>query len=389
MFYPDDMGGSGRYLREICEGLADCGHKIFVITRQWKPEQPLTENFGNISVYRYTANDCSSLSYISDTVKNTRKLFEKLTQSLQFDIINFHQPLASIGITTSHRSHNLTKVYTFHSPWHKEYAIKTESSKSPFRPLQILIRRIVERAVIKKCSSAIVLSQYMANQLKETHNNTNIHIEMCPGGADIKRFKPSQNREQLRAEITLPKNRIVLLTVRGLTPRTGIENLIRAMQLVVKKNVNVSLIIGGGGVLKNKLLALTKELNLENNIKFLGFINDDDLVTYYQVADYFILPTKYLEGFGLVTPEALASGLPVLATPVGGTIEILTQLNKDLLFKSTEPQDIAALILKYATLPKNVWQALSQKCHTFINNTYTWQMSAQKTEKHFLQLNNQ
>ena len=55
MFYPDDMGGSGRYLREVCEGLAERGHKIHVITHQWKDEQPLEESFGNISVYRYKA----------------------------------------------------------------------------------------------------------------------------------------------------------------------------------------------------------------------------------------------------------------------------------------------------------------------------------------------
>jgi glycosyltransferase involved in cell wall biosynthesis len=67
---------------------------------------------------------------------------------------------------------------------------------------------------------------------------------------------------------------------------------------------------------------------------------------YYQMADLFILPTTELEGFGLVTVEALASGLPVLGTPVGGTKEILTKLGSDYLFDDSTPQSIATGILK-------------------------------------------
>jgi len=68
------------------------------------------------------------------------------------------------------------------------------------------------------------------------------------------------------------------------------------------------------------------------------------------MADLFVLPTLELEGFGLVTIEALASGVPVLGTPVGGTVEILEKLNPNLLFKDTSSESIARLIVTGALL---------------------------------------
>jgi len=63
------------------------------------------------------------------------------------------------------------------------------------------------------------------------------------------------------------------------------------------------------------------------------------------MADLFVLPTLELEGFGLVTLEALASGVPVLGTPVGGTVEILKNLNPKLLFKDASSESRARLIV--------------------------------------------
>ncbi len=383
MIYPDDMGGSGRYLREICEGLSAKGHAVDVITRQWKPEQPTEEQWGRINIYRYTVDDRAPGR---STFKNSTKVFEQLAAKTKYDIINLHNPLPCFGAAHSKALGDTPRVYTFHSPWDKEYAIKTRSNRSFLRNFHIALRRQIERNVLGRCSRAIVLSQYMEDQLRSTHKNLSIGVAQCPGGADIHTFRPTDDRIHIRSRLKMPQDKTVLLTVRGLTPRTGVENLIKAMAGVVRENKDVHLVIGGGGILKEGLQRLTEELGLNNYISFVGFIKEDELVSYYQAADYFILPTKDLEGFGLVTTEALSCGLPVLATPVGGTMEILNRLDKSLLFKDTSPEAMATLILKYAQVKGSVWDALSCQCRVFIENNYTWEDSVEKTEQAFSSL---
>jgi glycosyltransferase involved in cell wall biosynthesis len=114
---------------------------------------------------------------------------------------------------------------------------------------------------------------------------------------------------------------------------------------------------------------------LTNWVIFTGFIPDDDLPAYYQMADLFVLPTLELEGFGLVSVEALASGLPVLGTPVGGTKEILAHLGSEFLFADTSPEAMAALILNametWAGDP-STYRKVSQKCRDVAERHYSW-----------------
>ncbi|MBJ8193526.1 glycosyltransferase, partial [Bacillus cereus] len=76
-----------------------------------------------------------------------------------------------------------------------------------------------------------------------------------------------------------------------------------------------------------------------------GYVSDEELPLYHQASNLFVVPTQALEGFGLITVEAMASGLPVLATPVGGNKEILRGFRPELLFKGTDSEAIAEGLL--------------------------------------------
>jgi glycosyltransferase involved in cell wall biosynthesis len=155
----------------------------------------------------------------------------------------------------------------------------------------------------------------------------------------------------------------------------GLENLIHAMKDVVSRVENVSLLVGGSGPLKEKLVVLVRKLGLENHIHFTGFIPEDDLPDYYRASDLFILPTLELEGFGLVTLEALASGVPVLGTPVGGTVEILQKFDPRYIFRGTEVGDMSDLIietcLQFKENPVH-WERTSAHCRRFVEQNYSW-----------------
>ena len=144
---------------------------------------------------------------------------------------------------------------------------------------------------------------------------------------------------------------------------------------MVKSVPDIYFVLGGEGPLKNELISLTKELEIENNVKFAGFIPELKLPDYYRMADIFILPTLELEGFGLITLEALASGVLVLGTPVGGTVEILSRLDSKYLFKDTEPESMAELIIKTCREFKNnpgLRQDVSSRCRLFVEENYSW-----------------
>ncbi|MDF1593530.1 MAG: glycosyltransferase [Desulfobacterales bacterium] len=148
------------------------------------------------------------------------------------------------------------------------------------------------------------------------------------------RFKPTDDTEKIRQALKLPDSKIILFTVRNLVARMGLENLIKAVQLVVRNAADIYLVIGGAGPLRDQLARMAEQLGVNDCIRFEGFIPEESLPNYYQMADMFILPTKELEGFGLVTLEAMASGVPVLGTPVGGTKEIISRFDSSFMFNT-------------------------------------------------------
>jgi glycosyltransferase involved in cell wall biosynthesis len=100
------------------------------------------------------------------------------------------------------------------------------------------------------------------------------------------------------------------------------------------------------------------------------------LPQYYGAADFFILPTLHLEGFGLVTPESMACGTPVLGTPIGGTNEILRHFDPQFLFKDPSPeamtQGIELAIEIYFARNKE-YDDLRLRCREYAANNYSWQ----------------
>ena len=193
---------------------------------------------------------------------------------------------------------------------------------------------------------------------------------------DPDRFHLPEKRAFLKEELGLPDGRLHLLTVRNLEPRMGLDNLLKAVFLLKELKTNLHLVIGGEGPEQQNLGNLIRRYELFDNVTMTGFIGADQLPKYYQAADFFILPTRHLEGFGLVTVESLACGTPVIGTPVGGTKEILSNFNPKLLFKDTSPKAIAegveSAIDNYFSNKKR-YDQLRVQCREYAVKNYSWQ----------------
>jgi glycosyltransferase involved in cell wall biosynthesis len=177
------------------------------------------------------------------------------------------------------------------------------------------------------------------------------------------------DRRALRERLGLPASSALLLTLRNLEPRMGLEHLVAAMPAIIERQADAFLVLAGYGPLRRDLEARVATLGLVDRVRFTGFVPEADLPGLYAAADLFILPTQALEGFGLVTLEALACGTPVLGTRVGATPELLEPLDPDLLADDASPAALAAGVTR--CLARADRDALGARCRAY-TAAYDW-----------------
>ncbi len=175
-------------------------------------------------------------------------------------------------------------------------------------------------------------------------------IKVLHNGVDLVRFRPlNGKREEMRRKLGIPQNSIVVLTVRRLVYKNGIDTLIESANIAVRKNPKITFLVVGKGPDLNNVQIKIRQLGIENNFRLTGFVKDEDLPFYYNAADFFVLPSKSGEGLPLVALEAMACGLPVIATNVGGIREILME-DYGKLVPSNQPELLAKAILEFSNI---------------------------------------
>jgi glycosyltransferase involved in cell wall biosynthesis len=373
------IGGAERFLYEQSIRLAQRGHNVHILTRRLPAHKNDHECIHGICEWRYDCQKCNPATFLKMTILNTKKLFEFLHKKHQFEYIIFHQPFSALGVILSKKSYSIPKIYTCHSLSFEEFLTRNKINNgilsTALKFVRILSYKQIEKYALNKSNTIIVLSEFTRNKLSETYNIRKDQIKIIPGGVDYHKFQPPHNKVVIRKQFNIPQDKVIFFTVRNLVQRMGLENLIIAIQKINNKAPDIYMVIGGDGPLKADLVTLRNRLGLKGLIHFRGFISEDHLPTFYQMADLFVLPTKELEGFGLVTLEAMASGLPVVGTPVGGTQEILEKFDSGFLFKGTDPDSIVELLTeKYYQIkhcPKK-WQEISHRCRNFVESNYSW-----------------
>jgi glycosyltransferase involved in cell wall biosynthesis len=389
--FPDKLGGVGSYIHNVAKGLVNKGHAVFILTQKRKEESPAKEVIDGIQITRYQYRHypfafLQQLSWIS----NIRREVIKLNKRHSFDSINLHSPHAALGVDLSNVASTQQLLYTFHAPLREEELIAYRDTgyswgksqkyiKWLWFPIYLFLLYSLEKRALKKCKKIVTLSSFSYDYLIKKHGISTDKVVKIPGGVDIEQFKPPVDKNSVRKELKLPLDRTILFTVRRLVPRMGLDNLIKAMPAILEKHQDTILLIGGNGPLASTLQNLIGTLKLNNHVFLLYAIDNQKLPLYYQASDLFILPSKELEGFGLVTLEALACGVPVLGTPVGGTIEILSRLDKKLMFKDTTAESMAELIIEYLR-DVNKKSETERKCREFILDNYSWEYLIQPIE---------
>jgi glycosyltransferase involved in cell wall biosynthesis/SAM-dependent methyltransferase len=381
-------GGAERVLWEQASRLAKRGHQVRIVSRFPEKDVPETSERGGVRIRHYPADRRSPLRFLLCSLVEARRAVTAALDEEGADVLHLYQPFSAYGCLHSDRVRSMPVLYSFLSPAPLEYVSRTGMSAHHQpgligRAAQIMLWGI-ERACLRRATRIHVLSDFSAELLWKLYGIGADRIVKIPGGADVERFHPAVDRDAVRKALGLPTGSPLLLTVRNLEARMGLDVLIRAMALLRRRIPGVTLLICGEGNLRGDLESLSASLDLQRHIRFLGHIPEADLSRYYQAADAFVLPTRALEGFGLITVESLASGTPVLGTHVGATPEILLPLDPLLLFREVTPEAMADGLARFVETNQRdpvASQSLRQACRRHAELYYCWDRSVARLEE--------
>ena len=227
------------------------------------------------------------ISIYPTAVLNGRRAFANRLTGTSFDVLHGHLTLATLGPWLNPRAQKSPKAFTFYGPWHAEMALELGQ-----KPLPIGVRQVygfyvrllclgLHRAqawVLNHSDKVVVLSEYSRSQLSLiTDGLEPDRTRLIPGGVDLRRFCLAADKAVVRERLGLPRDKMLLLTIRRLVPRMGLEALLQAFATLDPEANNLHLIIGGRGRLRTRLEQLAESLGISRYVTFAGFIPEGDL----------------------------------------------------------------------------------------------------------------
>ncbi|AFZ34382.1 glycosyl transferase group 1 [Stanieria cyanosphaera PCC 7437] len=359
-WFPDRPGGLDRYYYDCCQYLPQADIEVTGLLAG--SDQVFQESNGQVKAF------ASSKDSLPKRWLKMRTAFGQNMTDNQYDLVVSHFALYTFPILDQLR--HLPLVTHFHGPW----ALESEVEKP--KPMAIWLKKQIEKAVYRRSSQFIVLSQTFRDILHREYQVPLNKIHIIPGGVDIDRFNINLSSIEARTQLNWHPDKPIIFCIRRLAKRMGLENLITAMAQVRDRYPDILLYIAGKGALADTLQTQINELELTDHVKLLGYVPDEQLPLCYRAANFSVVPTVALEGFGLIVVESLAAGTPVLGTPIGGIPEILKPFSQDLVFEGYQPNQIAEGIIE--ALGGDRVLPSSEECLAYIRANYNWNAIAQK-----------
>lgn len=328
MHYPPVIGGIEVWTKEIAQGLAKKGCAVFVLTGR-VVDVPNKEERENLKVARTSFFVLKNLSHspIFYTLFLWPILFWQSYFLIKKEKIDI---LFCSGFLSGLLGHCLKRVLGL------PFIITVQSQQK---------KLFWKKFVYSRADYCVASSQDIANYFKKIGVK---RIEILPNGIDLTRFQ-NQDRQKAREELGLQENDFAIMTVARLEKVKGIEYLIKALHILVSNyqlpTINYQLIIVGDGSERRMLEKMVASLGIQERVKFLGAVDNSRVPYYLSAGDCFCLPSLQ-EGFGIVVLEAMAAGLPVIASKVGGLLDIVQDNENGLLVEPGNSQAISQAIEK-------------------------------------------
>lgn len=344
------------FMKGLCDGFVEAGNEVVVVT-------PFDKNFNRsgdpfkIVTYKYIWPDALHLLGYSQTMEADIKLRKRAYFLLPFmlffgtlallktvkkervDVINVHWilPNGPMALIIS----KMTGVpYVVTLPGTDAYLARR------FKVFGWVARLVANNAAGVLSNSSFILKRIMDLGVR------NLPTGVISYPSDAVYLKPSRaGVETLRDKLGIARESFVILAVGRLVYKKGFEYLIKSMPVIVKKYPQTRLVIGGEGDLMSQLKELARNLKVSRQILFVGTINRDEILKYYNLADVLVAPSivdKYgnVDGGPVVSFESMACGKPQIATDILGVADYIKDGVNGYKVPQKDSKAIAAAILK-------------------------------------------
>ena len=358
-------GGMEVAASSLATKMAEKGHEISVFTTSIDSKD-YVERSKNLSIYRYGAS-----FKIAQANMSLALMWKPMGHEM--DIIHAHagNPPAPIAALRYARRNKKPLVVTYHMDAEANWGGIVRRTGVFFYNTFLL------KSILSKAASVTTPSQNFLDSSKFLTVYKD-KVTVVPNGIDADSFIIPYSKEECRKKLGLADESSILLFVGALSPHKNPEVIIRAIPALKHNIKNIRLLFVGEGVLKNQLQKISRELGVEDQVTFLDFIdNQEHKAMLYKSADVFVLPSTQ-ESFGIVILEAMACGIPVVATTVGGITNLVQDGQTGLLVPPQNSEILTKTIEKLLG-DFRLRQKLAEEGKKLVWN-YSWSKIADQTE---------
>lgn len=356
-FPPKWLAGTEIATYNIARHLAKLGHEVHVVTSldEGLAKESTEEGFCIHRVRGAQRSNLFTLSFLIPAFLAIRKI--------KPDVV--HTQSITMGLCATLIKKILKKPYVVYSrgELYMSWAFKS----------------VISKLVLRNADGVIALTNDMKKNISEIYAG---NVYVIPNGIEVDRFV-SLSKRNSREELNIAEGDKVVIFVGRFRPEKDIACLIRAMEILVARNPKVRALIIGEGPEEEKLVELTRKVNLDRHVNFAGQVAPKKVPEYMAAADVFVLPSLS-EGFPGVILEAMASGLPVVATRVTGIPEIITDGENGFLVSPGDYKQIAEAVLPILENDE-LSQRMSENNKTKVKQ-YSWRNTVQMLEEVYMQV---
>jgi D-inositol-3-phosphate glycosyltransferase len=366
-FFPPHIGGIEKVADEQCKRLAKLGYQVSVLTG--KTSKQNERHAEGIKVFSYSILNIAERVGIPYPILSF-KAYKNFAEVIKkCDIVHAH----GHAYMSSYIACKLAEKY-------KKPFILTQHNtfidyQSWLNAVEHLNDWTVGRVVLKGSDRVIAVSrktmEYVLKLGADMSKTSVMH-----NGVDTTFFHP-MNREKSRDKLGLPKNKTLILTIRRLVYKNGLDTFIESASLLTRDQPDLLFIVIGRGPNRKLIETRVRELGIGDNVRLAGFVPEKLLPLYYNAADYFVIPSSSGEGLPLVLLEAMACGLTVIATSVGGTPEIVEDMRNGALVPPRNPKALADTISKFLS-NKELGLAIGEEARKTVEGKFTWEQNVRR-----------
>jgi glycosyltransferase involved in cell wall biosynthesis len=338
-----EIGGAQEVVRTLAENLGKVGCKTIVVTFKDGPLRAGIERLGiPVEILPARRYGVTALPhYLGDILRTRRRLLE-LVKKYNVDVIQTHLLRSLDFLVLSLRLDSNVRIFwTFHNARFDLREEHLARQKWLFRPKR-WAHHVLYQLGARWANKLIAVSEDVKTSILRTLPGIpEQRVVSISNSVDVNRYGDRSARAALRQKLGLDDHHKVALVVATLKEQKGHRFLLDALQEAVKSFPDLKVLFAGDGELRMSLEARTLELHLQNNVVFLG--NRDDVPQLLAACDYFILPSLW-EGLPMALIEAMASGLPIIATRVSGTNQVMVHGETGLLVPPGDAKELERAI---------------------------------------------